>query len=454
MGGMWARATCLLMLVAACGDNIEPTDDGIYGGSRLRAWFLAEAEGARQFETFHDRWLGIDCRFQGDPPRCLPEVATFRDYLDPDCTEPVYGRGVTGDACNPPPTHFGLAIDDACSSEPAGYERIWKRGARVEPFLLYSVEDEGCVARAWPRTDYEYYGADFEIAVDAFATATREVTGAGRLREVVLAVDDGSQQRIAFHDAELDAECWYDRQLGLCVPELISGTFSSDADCSEPLGAWSTSACGPVPSFVGRYSDDGELEVLARGDKVGASRIFYRHENGVCYGQTPAEGMDYFRTGENAFDDLAPLEGTMHGSGRLRAYRHGGFLDRERGVDCDPVPTGPGVWHCLPTELGVTAVPLFADPLCEQEVDVFERDPTVVGKPVQGLVWRPSSENACESHARLYAVGREIDSGDLYDRRLLGCQRLTWNPAEITRYVVGQELSFDDHYVRLTRVPD
>src|SRR5688500_10958101 len=103
---MWARATCLLVLLAACGDNIEPTDDGIWGGSRLRARFLAETEGARQFETFHDPWLGIDCTFRGDPPRCLPEVASVRDYLDPDCTEPVFGRGVS-DACNPAPTHFG-----------------------------------------------------------------------------------------------------------------------------------------------------------------------------------------------------------------------------------------------------------------------------------------------------------------------------------------------------------
>jgi hypothetical protein len=438
-----------LLLVAACGDNIEPTDDGIHGGSRLRAFFLAESEGARQFVTFHDRWLGIDCSFQGDPPRCLPQVAQFRDYLDADCTEPVFSRGVT-DSCSPPPTHFGVAIDDACSSEPKGFQRIWKRGERAEPYILYSIGDEGCAARAWPRVDYEYYAAEFEIAVDAFATATREVSGEGRLLDVVFVGEDGSQQQIAFHDVELDADCWYDEQLELCVPELMPGTFSSDATCDEPLGAWSTSACGPPPSFIGGYAADGELEILERGYQVGSQQIYYRHENGVCYGQDPAAGMDYFRSGEDVADRLAPLEGTMHSSGRLRAYRHGGFLDRERGFDCDPVLTGPGVWHCVP-ELDATAVRLFADPLCEQGVDVFELE--VPGKAVQGLIWRPSSENACENHARLYEVGSEIDSGNLYDRRLLGCQRLTWNPDEIVRYAVGRELGFDD-YVRLTRATE
>ncbi|MCI0634550.1 MAG: hypothetical protein L0206_11640, partial [Actinobacteria bacterium] len=331
---MWARSVCLLLVSAtACGDNIEPTDDGIYGGSRLRAWFLAESEGARQFETFHDRWLGIDCSFQGDPPRCLPEVARVSDYLDPACTEPVFGRGVTGDACNPPPTHFGLAIEDACSSEPAGFRRIWKRGERVEPFVLYAIEDEGCVARAWPRTDYEYYGAEFEIAVGAFAAATRDVVGDGRLREVVLVGEDGSQQRINFFDAELGADCSYDGQLGVCVPELIPGMLSSDSTCTEPLGAWSTSACGPVPSFIGRDSPDGEREVLERGYQVGAQQIYFFNSNGVCYGGPPAPGMDYFRAGENVVDDLAPLDGTLSSSGRLRAYRGGGFHDRERGFD-------------------------------------------------------------------------------------------------------------------------
>ena len=74
---MRAGATCLLLVgVAACGDNLPA--DGFHGGSRLRAVFLTDGDGARQFETFHDPWYGIDCTFRGDPLRCLPEVARVR----------------------------------------------------------------------------------------------------------------------------------------------------------------------------------------------------------------------------------------------------------------------------------------------------------------------------------------------------------------------------------------
>jgi hypothetical protein len=441
----WARTTCLLVLVAACQ---EPPDDGIRSGSRLRAVFLADAEGTRQFETFHDTGLGIDCSFQGEPLRCLPDVARVRDYLDPGCSEPVYSRGIT-DSCNPPPIHMGIAIEDACSQEPRDFRRIWKVGERVVPETVYVFDAGFCVPRE-ARIDYEYYAADFELPVDDFVAATRELeAGADRLRDVVLLGEDGSQQWIGFHDGDFGVDCSHHTQLAVCVPQLADLGYWSDPSCTEPLAAWLHSTCSSPPSFVGSYSADGQLEqVFGRDEWVIPDRV-YTLAGASCTGRLPGSSRSYFPPGENVTDQLAPLDGRVPGSGRLLAYRTGGFHDRVQGLDCEAVPTGTGQWHCLPGS-DATAVELYADPLCEQLVVVFELLPPA--KASHGLVWRPTGDS-CEQHARVHEVGSEIDSGDLYVPRLLGCDRLTWNPAELGYYAVGGEVGLDE-YVRLKRVTE
>jgi hypothetical protein len=441
----WARSACLLVAVAACGDNLPA--DGFRGGSRLRAQFLTDRDGARQFETFHDPWLGIDCRFQGDPPRCLPEVARLRGYLDPDCTEPYVSRGVTDDACVPLPTHFGDPIEDVCSTEPSGFQRIWKRGERVTPETTYVIDGGLCVPRE-ARIDYEYYAAEVDLPVEVFVTAEREISGVHRLRDVVLVGDDGSEQPIGFFDDVLGAECSVDVRLGLCVPEMVPTPFFSDPTCTWPLGTWTTAECDALPDFVGWYTPDGALEIFARGEPFVPVWAYFG-TSGSCVASQPAADAEYFRKEERVLDDLAATGDTLTGTGRLGAYRDGGFHDRELGASCTAVQTGPERWHCLP-DLGATATTFFADPLCEQAVAVFEQRASAPRKATRGIVWRT---DGCERHARVHRIGSEIDSGDLYESRLLGCQRLSWNRAELLRYAVGDEVSLDE-YVSLRRMAE
>jgi hypothetical protein len=445
---MRARATCLLLLVAGCGDNLPA--DGFRGGSRLRAVFLSDGDGARQFETFHDPWYGVDCTFQGDPLRCLPEAETVREYLDDGCSEPVFGRGVNDSACAPLPTHFGVPFDDACSSGPSGFSRLWTRGERVTPELTYVLEDGSCEAR-WARTDYEYYAAEVELPLESFVTGQRQLSGGPhRLRDVVLAGDDGSEQPLRFFDDALGAECSIDERLGRCVPDLVPAPFFSNPSCTWPLATWKTDACSPLPAFVGWYTADGALEIFERGDPF-VPVWEYTAAGGSCVARYPDASVEYFRKGDRVVDELASTDDVLTGTGRLRAYRQGGFHDRHLATACTATPTGSDRWHCLP-DFGVTAIELFADPLCEQEATVFEWTPGSA-KSTRGLVWRSGGDDGCEQHARVHEVGREIFPGDLYDRRLLSCQRLTWNRTEVQRYVVGDEVPLGE-YVSLRRATD
>lgn len=458
--------TCLLLVVlAACQGGGEPPSDGVRSGSRLRARFLADADGARQFETFYDAELSIDCTFQGEPPRCLPEVAHVRSYRDLGCTMPLFGRGVSDSECATLPDHFGIALAGECPDDADGFQRIWRRGERVTPDEIYILEAGTCVSQA-PRLDYEYYAADLELPVEGFVTATYEVSGEGRVRDIVLVGEDGSRQPSGFHDEDLDAECTYDELLGRCVPEFIPQSSWRDELCSSPIAEAIPSPCTSVPRFIGRYSPEGDdtysLALFERGPEFTPSLVWYGAEERSCGFWLADATFKYYLAGDDVVGELAELHPVAGDDRRLQAHyltddegsqlRVAGLHDRDGKFDCSPVQTGPDRWHCLP-DFGVTTTRLFADPLCEQEVAVFERSASETRKSVRGIVWQPAGEDGCESHALVHQQGPEIASGNLYVPRLLGCQRLTWNPAELQRFAVGAEVRLDE-YVRMTRVTE
>jgi hypothetical protein len=459
-----ARIAWLLVALAGCGDNLEPPADGIRSGSRLRARFLANADGARQFESFYDRELAADCSFQGDPPRCLPEVAYARSYIDAGCTVPLFGRGVAGE-CTTPPSYLAVALATQCPDE-EGFQRIWKRGPRVTPDVVYVLEAGACVAQA-ARTDYDYYAADVELPVERFVAATFEVVGEGRLRELALVGEDGSRQPVGFHDETFDAPCGYDESTGRCAPDFVRVDLWRDNRCSYPLAAALRSECGRVPRFVGWYAPDGaesSLALFEPGPEFTPAVVYSTAGTDSCRTRiADPESYAYYLVGDDVGGELAELHRVAGDDRRLQAYylvddagarqRADGLHDRERDIDCEPVQTGPDRWHCVPG-FGLTPTRLFADPLCEREIDVLERRPDdpegETTKPRRAIVWRPSGDDACESHAHLHEQGDELASGSLYVPRLLGCSRLTWDPAEVRRFALGPEIGFDD-YVPLRR---
>jgi hypothetical protein len=455
---MQSRWMVVALAVAGCGDNRLAHPDGIQSGERLRATFLADAEGARQFQTFHDRELGVDCWFRGDPPRCLPDVATTSLYRDAACEEPLYARLPPTGECATLPRFIGIADPDGCGE----HSRIWELGLRTarDTFFVFDASTDEC--RSLPASqEYEYYAAADELPIDGFVAGRREIVGRGQVREQVIAGDDGSRRPAGLFDAELDSSCWFEPELATCLPDFVWQSYRVDDACATPIGGWSDSGCYPVPAYTGRITwDDDEttLHLHELGTDVAPSVLYTGPDASECAPVEPTPGTQYYLAGP-AIDAgrLAPLERIVGDARRLQgAYitspdglRHFDWTlrDRELARDCYPYPTGPERWHCLPSLPSVLDY-FFDDAACTQPIELIEITADSPDGPA--IAWQPAGP--CASHARLRERGPEIPSGTIYSMSD-ACTREIWDTALVRRYASGPELPLDD-YVELTLVTE
>jgi hypothetical protein len=445
---------CIVGLIG-CGGDGEPHPDGVRSGSRLRAVFIAAADGERQFQTFHDRELGVDCWFQGDPPRCLPDVASTSLFRDAACSEPLLQVTPSTDVCTTLPDWIGVVDPDGCG----GFTRIFARGPETALEVLFYVNPTTGECVSAPASQaFDYHAAGDELPLYGFVAGELRLEGDARIQREVIAGTDGSRRPTGLRDRELDSRCWY--ELDTCVPEFIWQAYSSDDLCSEPIGGWSDPACYPTPVFVGRYlaGDDDVFRpaLQERGPSV-TPAVLYTGTELACDPIEPNDGTTYYLPGaELGLDRLAALELVFAGEGRLQGVylvsddglRHfdGSFYDHDLGAPCWPARVDDDHWRCLPSLPWVSTY-LFADPACLQPIEVID---IAAGEP---LVAAPESvQDGCDWITRLRAIGDELAPGSIY--RLDGtCTAETWDTALVRRYEPGAEVPFDD-YVELTLVTE
>jgi hypothetical protein len=156
------------------GGTPPPNGNGYISGSRLRAKYLLAADGAKEFNGWHDSQLGVDCLFMiatDGQKRCLPWYINAEYYSDASCTQLVT---LTNKLCGETaPTEYALIniSDDICIAKFGAYQPT---GAML-PSQPSLYENSGGMCKAayasW-ETYYHAYILGPEIPPSSFVAAT------------------------------------------------------------------------------------------------------------------------------------------------------------------------------------------------------------------------------------------------------------------------------------------
>lgn len=421
---------CALPLIA-CGDS-EPLRGDHGSGTRLRARYLVDADGARWFQGWFDRQRGEDCTWSpGDAPRCLPASTVATRFRDAQCTQPV---DLVPAFC-PPPT-FLRTTHDVCAG---AVDALWRVAA--EPVTLDEVYDwnattGACTVSPWPTG--QYLVGEARVPLDQFVGGTVVNTGSGRIRTQVVVGDDGSLEPRGPFDDNLGAAC-DDTDDDRCWPVAAYTHYYEDDTCQRPI-ALGTDACPPP-----RYVDVDHRRLFAVGAAFPPGPIDAYDGAGTCTrsGGLPTPGTTAYHTAsELSVDDLQPVAiETSRGGGRLHRIERVtgghrtlvGFQDGLLRRSCVPRQLGPGRWACLPELDGPGQY--FSDAACRMPLDVvFQYD----GVDVPVVVW--SDDLACVPRTA-HVHGRGVELATYYTRNPeVGCVAL--HPSDGVRaFAMGPEIA-------------
>lgn len=454
MGG---RLVGLLMLVAACGDNLHGRG-AIDSGSRLRATYLLTAAGDRVFQRFHDQELDLDCTFQGtSPPRCLPPHQLTAGYRDAACAQPVVR--VDLGPCAEVPAYVTVE-PDLCTGATT---RLWPVGQAIAITTVYQRDANGVCTPAPADPTASYRMTLDEVPLDRFVAGRVVDLGGGRILTRTVIGDDGTAAPLAAFDSELDATCRPNMTWEACVPEYSGTFFADDTNCTSPVITTRT-ACA-LPEFIRDSTSDGlalrERGALVTADPSVTLQIYDRSVIVAMTGMhscTPRtvnllEGFALYKAGAPvAIDSFEPVERVIGDGVRLQPWllRSGGYsepegyYDAKLERDCTIQATAPGVWRCMP-ETNYVYEFLFADPQCTQRANVMFTDDN--DDRDDSFAIHYTDDGACGPLLRAYHPGTEIASGSVYYPQQGVCMPYTWEG--VHAFTVGLNAPIDG-FVALT----
>lgn len=250
---MIARGLVVLLVCAACGDNLHRDDlFTAVSGERLVLQKYRFDDGTEQAvaSEFYDTQVHARCTPQSWPDgavRCAP-VADDVEYVDPACTIPI-GLARTIEQ----PTHF-IAYD----TPPAGrvVARVFRAGAERDSITEYYDASSGaCVGPVpVPPMPMNFFEVGDEVDADTLVAFHDDEVGDGRLGVQVRTTDDGLRAPFGLRDRTLDVPCVPRRQgdgsVGCEPSDAAATSYFGDPACLEPVVAVGATASPAIARLV------------------------------------------------------------------------------------------------------------------------------------------------------------------------------------------------------------
>jgi hypothetical protein len=351
-----------LVLLAACGDNVEP---------RLSVVRYAFDTGGELADPrlLHDRLRGEDCaavRWSDAATYCTPAY-TDAAYTDPVCKTPI-ARSQTP-ATGYVATYFSLG-------GVTSVRRLHPIADETAPPAQFWVLDGATCNGPFPGDPTEhYYALGDELDTSAFVRLRRStLQGKTRLEVVTWSTDDGVQVPAAIHDNQIASDCvladHHDAAQVACEPAgAPPATYFADAGCTEPvvvvygeppsLASFAVGTCHAYASPVNEVIDAPLYTTNATG----------------CVAAVPPPGSRQFALGEPV--TLAMLARARGDGTRIRPVSLTAAdvnapddlaFDSALAADCAPGELDGGV-RCLPPA-PLPVISYFTDDRCVATIDV------------------------------------------------------------------------------------
>jgi hypothetical protein len=450
-------------------------------GTRLRArtWVSdgvtvgIETSATSMDQVWYDQQLGVPCTFvtRGDGARCEPVPS----YLDPAGGGfPVFGfadalcgseRVVTG----PVGSAFGPWRAAYCAEK--RYARILEPAGDAIETNSYEV-GPALTGAAWYMKPLDQPDACFPVDIvppadfrrTARKTTPTDFVGAHletirsgrRLSPIMLVADDGTRQRVGWHDEDLNFDCSARPSEGgktRCLPNagsafVLPGFFSEDCKLTlaipDNAGAKAGDLVKPVQAAPGI-----RLDAYYRLGAA-AKKIYERSENGECVesiffaGAYPlidevlSSRMDELTlrstvVGRFLTTSLVDAEGTVDRSTFT-------LFEASSNTSCAFAPTSDGKTRCLPsTALNIR----YGDAACTPSAPLVSVPP---GGPSPDLAIRWKGD-VCSGGYELASIGSAVAGPDkTYDTNAygVGCYLNPFaTPGTLSYFALGQPVSPD-----------
>ena len=421
--------------------------DQFTSGTRLQAIWLVAADGAQQFEKWHDTQLNLDCSFAiaaDGVLRCLPQSVPLADgnssgYADSACTKPV------AYSYSPCLVSYVLGMDrSVCPSR----LHVYSRGASV-PAMHYANWDGPCTP-----ADYggSFYALGPELPASTFVSATYTSGPAlGGLTAVYTQGSDGSKGVDHWMDSASASPCSLFEaadQTQRCIPNTdasgASGQYT-DSTCTTPAASTPDVGCG-APAYSGSYGQDSQCNFFFRVFTVGPklTSLPYAGTTANC---TPFKGpgFDWYSPGSEVPPSSFVQVTLLPPSGSTRLQRMNfatpggllqlsGWYDSSRHETCRMDVAADAQVRCLPdkfTGLGNA----FKDAACTQPMVLWTT--AICGSPPPYVI--TPDFNACPLLSHVYPRGAQLNVTTFYAGGTV-CTAATLQSSE-SLYEVGAEIA-------------
>jgi hypothetical protein len=241
------------MTAHGAGQGPQPSSSDLeQDGTRIRLETVTSDDGAVSPHGFYDAQLAAECYFSTTfgSRRCYPSQAmgSTEYFADASCTQPLLTQQSSS-------AHYNWAYQwDPSQCAVALFFQV----AGAYSGTLY--ENLGTTCSSTTPGSGDSYWSLTSIGADTFAAATlAAASGAfagmqsgSRIQLNVTSSADGARTLSGFHDAQLDADCYFtvagDGVLR-CVPSPMAYAqlYYADSSCTQPLAVWN--GCD-TPRFV------------------------------------------------------------------------------------------------------------------------------------------------------------------------------------------------------------
>ena len=447
---------------SAAGGGTSVADTADVSGTRLRAQYLATADGSRQFQGWFDENLQISCHFdlaEDGRMRCLPlpEALVSSAFLDANCMQALVQ--VSAASCTDTPLYALKSSAGECGPS----TEVYAVGAAQTPTQVFYAASTGCAAST-PAPNQKFYTLCAKTDPGTFvAGASAGVASGHRLDPVYTIASDGSQERTGWFDTTLKSGCTIGiaaDQKSRCLPTppaIVLDTYSDPA-CSVPLAqSVANDQCGTSdgPSLAFKIDTSAcpaTKHLYAITAQLSATQI-YVQQGGTC-SASPVGAASYYQVTELNPPEFDLFLDEQQGTGRLRqpalvdadgaSELSATLFDSERGESCAFARAADGQTRCLPSGAGV----LFSDAGCTQSVAVAAPS-CDTSAPHYAIALEGS---ACQGGISVHALGDSVSAPAVYALGADGSCIASAAPGA-TFYGIGAEVA-PSEFVAATRTTE
>lgn len=431
-------------------DSVTVNDTTATSGSRLRARYLTSADGAKVFQGWSDKNLGVSCHFAaGDDGQqhCLPDTqATLSSaFADENCMQPLVQVAAS---CTDTPSYVLQTKAGDCGPT----TQVYAVGAAQTPAKVYYASGTSCTASDPPASS-KLFALGARVDTSMFVDGTSAGVPSGhRLDPVYTLGSDGSKERTGWFDTTQNNACTVSIASdgkSRCLPSptaIVLDTFG-DAGCTEPLAqSVASTQCADAsgsPSLAFKI-DTGACPATKTLYAVTAQfqgpQVWVQQGSSCTAMPAPANGY-YQVTAINPpefelFLDVQP------GTTRLRrealvdadgdSELGNTLFDTMRNESCSFATAADGQARCLPDGAGV----LFSDVQCMQTTGVAAPSCATTA-PAYARLSRPGT---CGTDVSVFPLGAQTSGASLFAPDAAGKCGPTSAPSA-TLYSLGTEVA-------------